>query len=166
MQIKGLMKEVAVSSSLLPIGILFAFFSSVIIYKVTVSVSPEARMIAPIYFGLVLLVSVVLETLLVMLATRFAKIENRTWQKAFFVATGSNLINSLFSIASAPFSQTHKIWAAIFSIVAGFATWFFVKRVYSLTHKKLFRLVAFTVLIVFVFAIVAGFLGSALLPSH
>jgi uncharacterized membrane protein len=152
-------------SYILPAIVAF-LISATLSYFVATKWSLIAIPIAPIYFAIVFVGAFIVEVPIFLLATKWAKTANRSFDKALFAVAGGNLINSMFGVARAPFAQTERTWILIFSLAAGILTWFFVRWLYKLKHREVGKIVFRLALIVLTIALIVGFVGSMLFSAR
>ncbi|MEN9582537.1 MAG: hypothetical protein RL641_491 [Candidatus Parcubacteria bacterium] len=142
--------------------VILGIASSVISYFVTIKALtktplpiPVAYITISILFGLL-----IIEGLFTTFAARMAKIPNRTYEKAFFTAVGTNFLNSLFSVASLPFVESNKTVAVMMSLISGIFAWFFLKRVYSISHKQVMQMLGWSAVLIGIIGIIAALIGG------
>lgn len=148
-------------------GIVFALLSAFVVYRAGLVLSPLLAKVSLVYFIAVFIILLIVETLLIMFAARLAKVTSRSWQKALLIASGVNFINGVMSLSTASLVSLYKGYAAALSLSSMILIWFFVRRVYGLNHKQVFRFIRWSLLVISVLAFITGlistfFLGRAL----
>ena len=144
-------------------GSVFTLLSALVIYRAGLVLSPVLSKVSLVYFIAVFIILLVIETLLIMFAARLAKVMSRSWQKALLLASGINFINGVISLTTTFLMELYKGYAAALSLSSMILIWFFVKRVYGLKHKQVFRFVMWSLLVISVLAFITGLISTFLL---
>ncbi len=151
--------------SYLILTIVLGILSCAINYYVTIKAFPTAFPIAPMYFAMVLPIFLFAEGLLMAFGARMAKVANRTWDKAFFAAIGSNFLYALFSLIGLPFVKSNQIIALALSLFSAVLAWFLLKRVYETSNKTVGKIVLWSAIVIGGLAFIAGVIGIAIFAS-
>ncbi len=146
-------------------AIVMVVLSFIVMYRASLALSPYLENVALSYFIVVLLFGYAIETGLVAWAARLAKIQDRSWSKALFLAAGINFINGTFSLATTSIVYTNRAVAGVLVFACVIAIWFFIKRVYSLKNKQVFRFLLWVLLIIGIAAFVIGLISSFFLTK-
>lgn len=97
------------------------------------------------------------------LATRFAKVPTRSFDKALFITATAQLLNQIVSFATRSISIEQNIVASVsILVVNAVVIWFLIKGVYATTHRKVLHtylwLITMSLAVVIVIGLLAGVL--------
>lgn len=134
--------------------------ASYTLYRVSTFLFPAAKLIAPPYFVIAMVVGVLVVTTLIAFVAKISKIEERSFAKAFYVTTGITASYAVANLAYLFVANLHRSFTALVAALASVSVWYVVKKVYGISNKQVFRFIFYTLLVLAGISFSIGLISS------